>query len=95
MPGARGYLRVTTARDRIGRHALAALVLVLAGLWVATLVGPPPPDVRTLAASGLAMWLVVPWGYWIDRHRAPRAPCVILDSRGDGGGRVPWDAHGC
>jgi len=22
-----------------------------------------------VAASGLAMWLLVAWGYWIDKHR--------------------------
>ena len=24
-----------------------------------------------LATVGLAGWLFVPWGYWIDRHRRP------------------------
>lgn len=32
--------------------------------------GPTPPSDTAVAVSGLAMWVVVPWGYWIDRHRS-------------------------
>jgi hypothetical protein len=32
---------------------------------------PPPPSERALAVAGLAGWLFVAWGYWIDRHREP------------------------
>jgi hypothetical protein len=64
------YLRTTRATDRTGTWALWSLILFLAVVWVASVAGPPPPDERTVAISGLAMWLFVPWGYWIDRHRA-------------------------
>jgi hypothetical protein len=71
------YLRTTRARDRIGVWALWALILLLAAVWTASAVGPPPPNERVVAWSGLALWLFVPWGYWIDRHR------VVVASRGD------------
>lgn len=29
--------------------------------------GPPPQDVRMLAFTGLALWLLIPWAYWADR----------------------------
>jgi hypothetical protein len=69
--GACLYLRTTRARDRLGTVLFALFVLALAALYVASLVGPPPPDVRVLAYSALAGWLFVAWGYWIDRHRVP------------------------
>lgn len=65
------YLRATRARDRLGTVLFAAFALALAALYVASLAGPPPPDVRVLAYSALAGWLFVAWGYWIDRHRVP------------------------
>lgn len=34
--------------------------------------GPPPPNVRTLAFSALAVWIFVPWAWWIDRKSASR-----------------------
>jgi len=73
--GAYLYVRATRARDRLGTVLFALFVLVLAAVYVASVVGPPPPDVRVLAYSALAGWLFVAWGYWIDRHRAP-AICV-------------------
>ena len=63
------YLRTTRARDRIGSIALWALVIFLGVVYATNLVSPPPPDVRTLAWVGLAQWLFVPWGWFIDRHR--------------------------
>jgi hypothetical protein len=49
------------------------LWLVLPGIWLVALLGPPPPSESALAWSALAAWLFVPWGYWIDRHRAVRS----------------------
>jgi hypothetical protein len=64
------YVRTTRAVDGIGAWALWSLVLFLSATWLASVFGPPPPNERVVAYTGLAMWLFVPWGYWIDRHRA-------------------------
>ena len=64
------YLRVTRARDAVGTWALWSLLILLAIVWLAALLGPPPPNPETIAFSGLFGWLFVPWAYWIDRHRA-------------------------
>jgi hypothetical protein len=71
--GAWIYARVTRPRDRLGSVLLWAFVLTLALLYCAAVFGPPPPDVTTLAISGLAGWLFVGWAYWIDRPRAAGA----------------------
>jgi len=68
------YLTATTAKDRIGHYALWRFCGLLAVIWIASLLGPPPPNERMLAFSGVAMWITIPWGYWIDRHRSPRGP---------------------
>ena len=64
------YLRSTTPKDRTGVWSFWALVAILAAVWLASILGPPPPDERTVEYTGVAMWLFVPWGWWIDRHRA-------------------------
>jgi len=66
------YLRTTTARDRTGTVALWALVAFLAVVNVANLYAPPPPDAAAVAWTAQAIWLLVAWGYWIDRHRAAK-----------------------
>jgi membrane-bound metal-dependent hydrolase YbcI (DUF457 family) len=64
------YLRSTAARDRIGSIGLWALVAFLLVVYLASAFGPPPPSASAVAWSAQAMWLLVLWGYWVDRHRA-------------------------
>ena len=63
------YLKTTHASDRTGRWAFWALIVFLAATWVGSLLGPPPPNERAMEWTGIAMWLFVPWGWWVDRHR--------------------------
>ena len=65
------YAWTTRSRDNVGGPALWLLVLFLAGLYAANLTSPPPPSVAAVAWSAQALWLVVVWGVWIDRHRQP------------------------
>jgi len=66
------YVRTTRAVDRIGRIALWSLVAFLVAIYLASVFGPPPPSKLALALTGLAMWLLIAWAYWVDRHRQPR-----------------------
>ena len=63
------YVRSTSARDAIGRVGFWAFVAFLAISYVANIVGPPPPDVRTLAIVSLGLWLFPLWSGWFDKHR--------------------------
>lgn len=65
------YLRATRPTDRTGALALSGLVLLLALIYAGSLVGPVPPNSTAVAVAGLAGWVFVPWGYWVDRHRRP------------------------
>jgi hypothetical protein len=66
------YARTTRAKDRVGTVAFWALVVFLVGVYAAASLGPAPPSVAVLAWSGLPLWLLVPWAYWIDAHRELR-----------------------
>ena len=64
------YARATRAFDRIGNIGFWALVVFLGVAYVMNLFSPPPPTETAIAWVGQAQWLIVAWGYWIDRHRA-------------------------
>ena len=66
------YVRSTRPQDRIGTHALFALIAFLGLIFVIGFFAPPPSSPHALALAGFAMWLLVPWGSWIDRHRESR-----------------------
>jgi hypothetical protein len=63
------YARITRARDRIGRIGLWGLVAFLVLVYAANLLGPPPPSPVAIAWTCMAMWLLVAWAGWVDRHR--------------------------
>lgn len=65
------YRRHTRAVDKIGSYGLWGLVIFLLTIYLANIFGPPPPSVAAVAWSAQALWLIVAWGFWIDRHRVP------------------------
>lgn len=64
------YARATSPRDAVGRWGLAGLVAFLLLVYASNLFGPPPPSATAIAWVGQAQWLIVLWGYWVDRHRS-------------------------
>ena len=64
------YLRTTRAIDATGKWALWSLVAFLVAVHLGNYFGPPPPSINALAWVGQAQWLLVAWGYWVDKHRA-------------------------
>ena len=69
VPGVAIYLRTTRARDRIGNWALWTMVVLLLLIFFSGFSSAPPPSERAIGYTALGIWLFVPWGYWIDRHR--------------------------
>lgn len=70
------YLRATTARDRIGRYAFWGFIIFSVLIYVGNIFSrqQPPSNVTALAIGGLSQWLIIPWTYWIDRHRLSNLP---------------------
>jgi hypothetical protein len=69
VPGLVMYQRTTRAKDWVGRWGLWAMVIVLLAIFFSGFTSPPPTSERAVALSALGLWLFVPWGYWVDRHR--------------------------
>jgi hypothetical protein len=67
------YTRSTAASDRIGTYGWWSFVAFLFIMYVASVLGPPPPSVDVVAIGGNAGWLLVLWAYWIDNHRISRS----------------------
>jgi membrane-bound metal-dependent hydrolase YbcI (DUF457 family) len=66
------YVRATQpidATSRWGRWGLWGLVATLLLIQLSNLLGPPPPSMEAVAWVGQAQWLLVLWGYTVDKHR--------------------------
>ena len=66
------YIKLTKPNDKTGNWSFWGLIVFLLLAWLSSVFGPPPPSVNVLAVSALLLWLLVPWGYWIDKHRSIR-----------------------
>lgn len=63
------YLKSTTAKNKTGTFALWGLVVFLVAIYISNLFGPPPPSSEAIGMVGNAQWLIVLWGYWINKNR--------------------------
>jgi hypothetical protein len=66
------YSRATRPDDATGRWGFIALVVFLLFIYAGNLFGAPPPSSEAIAWIGQLQWLLVLWGYWLDKHRSAR-----------------------
>jgi hypothetical protein len=63
------YLQSTKATNKKGVYGFWSLIIFLTLVYLMNIFGSPPPDEKTIGVVGLSMWLLVWWGYWIDKNR--------------------------
>ena len=63
------YFTSTKAINKKGQILLWALLIFLSITYVMDIIGPPPPSIKAITISGFSQWLIIAWGYWIDRNR--------------------------
>jgi membrane-bound metal-dependent hydrolase YbcI (DUF457 family) len=63
------YNSITKATNKTGEYALWALVLFFLIIYFMSAFGDPPPNAAAIGYVGMAQWLFVLWGYWVDRNR--------------------------
>jgi hypothetical protein len=57
------------AKNRKGELGFWALVVFLVIVYLMNLFGPPPESAEAIPYVGLSLWLLVIWGFWIDKNR--------------------------
>jgi hypothetical protein len=66
------YVAWRSRRHPVRPGRLAGLALVLGGIYLANLLGPPPPDVTTIAIADIGgLLLLTAFAGWVDRRATP------------------------
>lgn len=63
------YLKTTKAVNKKGSIGFWSLILFLIITYIINVFGTPPPNEEAIGYAGLSMWLLIAWGYWVDRNR--------------------------
>lgn len=66
------YFKSTKAKNKKGAFALWGLAIFLILVYILNIIGPPPDSAQAIGYVGLSQWLIIAWGYWIDRNRKSR-----------------------
>jgi len=64
------FVNVTKAINKVGAYSLWSFIIFLIIVYLLNLFGPPPNSVDALGYVGLSQWLLIGWGYWIDKNRS-------------------------
>ena len=67
--GAYLYISVTKNKNKTGIYSLIGLITFLILIYASNLFSPPPDSVEAIGIVGNAQWLIILWGYWIDKNR--------------------------
>ena len=67
--GAWLYMFVTKAKNKTGSYSLWGLLIFLVVIYISNIFASPPPSEEAIGWVGLSQWLIITWGYWIDRNR--------------------------
>ena len=63
------YIKATSSKNRKGEITLWSLLIFLIVIYLMNIFGSPPPSEQAIAYVGMFQWIIIGWGYWIDRNR--------------------------
>ena len=67
------YVSATRAKDRIGRYAFIAYIVLLMVFYIGDRFSTPPSSVGEIAWPAIAASIIlIWWAWWFDRHRSHR-----------------------
>lgn len=66
------YFKTTKPKNKSGSISLWALVIFLLLVYFMNIFGPPPDSVDAIGYVGLSQFILIAWGYWIDKNRQIR-----------------------
>jgi hypothetical protein len=64
------YLRSTRPVNKKGNYLFWTFMILISGIYIGSIFGPPPTSVPAIMYSGLGQWLFITFAYWVDKNRS-------------------------
>jgi membrane-bound metal-dependent hydrolase YbcI (DUF457 family) len=71
LTGAWMYVSVVRIANKRAFYRIWGLLIFLAAIYVNNIFAAPPPSETAIGVVGLSQWIIVAWGYWIDKNKVP------------------------
>ena len=70
--GAWLYISYAKANNKTGFYRIWGLLIFLVVIYINNIFAPPPPTEEAIGLVGLSQWIIIAWGYWIDKFKEPK-----------------------
>lgn len=70
--GAWFYISYVRANNKRGFYRIWGLLIFLAVIYINNIFASPPPNEEAIGLVGLSQWIIIAWGYWIDKINVPQ-----------------------
>lgn len=65
------YVKATKTKNKKGSIGFWSFIIFLIIIFILNMTGTPPDSTEAIGFVGLSQWLLIIWGYWIDKNRTP------------------------
>jgi hypothetical protein len=70
--GAWLYISYARANNKRGFYRIWGLLIFLVVIYINNIYAAPPPTDKAIGVVGLSQWIIIAWGYWIDKIKVPK-----------------------
>ena len=70
--GAWLYISYARENNRTGFLRIWGLLIFLIVIYINNIFSKPPPNEEAIGVVGLSQWIIIAWGYWIDKIKVPK-----------------------
>lgn len=70
--GAWLYISYARTNNKTGFYRIWGLLIFLVVIYINNIFAPPPPNEEAIGLVGLSQWIIIAWGYWIDKIKIPK-----------------------
>jgi hypothetical protein len=79
LTGAWMYISVVKTNNKRAFYRIWGLLIFLVVIYINNIFAGPPPSDKAIGLVGLSQWIIIAWGYWIDKVKVLKLDLKAID----------------